>query len=66
MYDTSYGFVEIMNVNRGGFGSVMWINVTCIETVDNAAVFTILIYQQLYGCSGKEVYKCAVLINIVF
>ena len=49
-----------MNVNKGRFGSVMWIMVTCTETIVNAARFTILI---LYDCSGKALYSCAFLIN---
>jgi hypothetical protein len=49
-------FVENMNVNRGEFGSVMWINVKCIETVDNAAVFTVLIYDS--SCTAVQVRRC--------
>ena len=44
MYDSYYGVVEMMNVNAGRFGSVMWIMVTCTETIVNAAGFTVLIY----------------------
>jgi hypothetical protein len=27
MYDTSYGVVEMMNVNKGSFEAVMWVMV---------------------------------------
>jgi len=43
-----------MNINKGRFGNVMWIVVTCIEIIVNADGFKIAdICLQLYDCSGK-------------
>ena len=44
IYDTYYNFVGVMNVNKVRFGSVMWIAMTCTETVFNALGFSVLIY----------------------
>ena len=58
--DTNYTVVEIMNVNKGRFESVMCIIVTCTETVVNAAGFTVLIY--VCSCSTVQVRRCAVVL----
>jgi hypothetical protein len=39
--DNYNGFVEMMNVNKVRFVSVMWVMVTCTETFVNAAGFTL-------------------------
>ena len=44
IYDSYYSFIGIMDVNRGHFGSVMWVSVTSTETFLNAVGFTVLIY----------------------
>jgi hypothetical protein len=44
IYDSYYGVAGIMVVNKGPFGSGMWMTVTYIETVFNAVGFTVLIY----------------------
>jgi hypothetical protein len=44
IYDSYYGLVCIMDVNRGIFGTVIWVRVTCTETAFNAAGFMVLIY----------------------
>jgi hypothetical protein len=44
IYDSYYGLVRIMNVNRGTFGTVIWVRVTCTETAFNGAGFMVLIY----------------------
>jgi hypothetical protein len=44
IYESYFGFVGIMDVNRGLSGTVVWVRVTCAETVCNAAGFTVLIY----------------------
>jgi len=38
--------------------SVMWIMVTCTETVVNAAGFTVLIY--VWSCTTVQVRRCRV------
>jgi len=56
IYDSYYGFVGVMDVNRGMFGGVVWLRVTCIDTVIHAVSFTALIYF----CSSTtcEVRRC--------
>jgi len=56
IYESYFGVVGVMDVNRGIHGRVMWIRVTCIETVINAVSFTVLIYF----CSSTtcEVRRC--------
>jgi hypothetical protein len=49
--DTYCGAVEMMNVNKDRTGSVVWIMVTCTETVVNAAGVTV----PLYVCSCTTV-----------
>jgi 7tm Chemosensory receptor. len=44
IYDSYYSFIGIMDVNRGHFGSVMWVSVTSTETFFNGVGFTVLIY----------------------
>jgi hypothetical protein len=51
VYDTYYGVVDMMNVNNGRFVSVMWIMVTCTETIVNDAGCTV----QIYVCSCTTV-----------
>ena len=50
-----FGIVEIMNVNKGRFVSVMLIIVTCTETIANVAGFTVLIY--VCSCSTVQVKR---------
>jgi hypothetical protein len=44
IYDSYYGFVGIMDVNKGVFGSVVWVRVTFTETAFNVAGFIVLLY----------------------
>ena len=44
VHATYFWVVEILNVNKACFVSVMGIMVTCTETVVNAAGFTVPIY----------------------
>jgi hypothetical protein len=56
IYDSYFGFVSIMDVNRGMFGKVLWLRLICYETVIHAVSFTALIYF----CSSTtcEVRRC--------
>jgi len=56
IYESYYGFVGLMDVNRGKFGRAEWVGVTFFETVNNAVDFTVLIYF----CSSTtcEVRRC--------
>jgi hypothetical protein len=56
IYDSYFGFVGVMDVNRGMFGRVLWVRMTFIETAINAVGFTALIYF----CSSTtcEVRRC--------
>jgi hypothetical protein len=56
IYETYFGVVGVMDINRGIFGRVVWVWVTFIETVINAVSFTVLIYF----CSSTtcEVRRC--------
>jgi hypothetical protein len=56
IYESYYGFVGIMDVNRGRFGSVFWIRVTCTEAAIHVVGFMVL----LYFCSSTsyEVSRC--------
>ena len=56
IYESYFGFVGVMDINRGIFGGVVWLRVTCIETVTNSVGFTVLIYF----CSSTtcEVRRC--------
>jgi hypothetical protein len=54
MYDTSFGVVEMVNVNKGRLESVMLIIVTCIEIIVNAAV---LIVIYVCGCTAGQVRR---------
>jgi hypothetical protein len=56
IYESYYGFVGIMDVNRGSFGAVFWITVTCTEAAIHVAGFMAL----LYFCSSTscEVRRC--------
>ena len=58
IYDSYFGFVGVMDVNRGIFGTVVWVRVTCIETVTNAVGFTVLIY--FCSSTACEVRRCTV------
>jgi hypothetical protein len=57
---TYYGVVEVLNVNKGRFVSVMWIMVTCTETAVNAAGFTVLIY--VCSCTSVQVRRYTVVL----
>ena len=46
--------IIIMNANKGRFGSVRWIKLTCTETIVNAVVFTLLILYDLTKVSNKR------------
>jgi hypothetical protein len=60
IYDTYYGVVDMMNVNNGRFGSVMWIMLTCTETVVNGAGCTVLIY--VCSCTTVQVRRYTVVL----
>ena len=53
MYNIYCGVVEMMNVNKGHFVTVMSIVVTCTGTIVKAAGFTVLIYAC--GCSTVHI-----------
>jgi hypothetical protein len=56
IYESYFGFIGIMDVNRGRFGRVEWVRLTVIETAFNAVAFTVLIYVC---CSTTcEVRRC--------
>jgi hypothetical protein len=57
IYDIFYGVVEIINVGKGRFRSVIWVTLTCPETVVNAAGFTVLIHTCVCSCTAVRV-KC--------
>jgi hypothetical protein len=61
--ESYYCFVGIMDVNRGVFGSVMWVRVTFTETAINAASFMVLVYF----CSSTtcEVRLCTYLVFLI-
>ena len=61
IYDSYFGFVGVMDVNRGMFGRVFWVGVTFIETVNNAVGFTVLVYF----CSSTtcEVRRCTYFVS---
>ena len=56
IYDSYFGFVGVMDVNRGMFGRVLWLRLICNEIVIHAVGFTALIYF----CSSTtyEVRRC--------
>jgi hypothetical protein len=56
IYESYFGFIGIMDVNRGMFGRVAWVRLAIIETAFNAVAFTVL----LYVCSSAtfEVRRC--------
>jgi hypothetical protein len=56
IYDSYFGFVGIMDVNRGILGRLVWVGETIIETAINSVAFTVLIYV----CSSTtcEVRSC--------
>jgi hypothetical protein len=56
LYDSYFGFVGLMDVNRGVFGTVVWVRATFTETALNVVGFTTLIYF----CSSTtcEVRRC--------
>jgi hypothetical protein len=59
--DTYYGVIEMMNVNTFHFVSVMWVMVTCTETVVNAAGFTVPIY--VCNCTAVQVRRYTVVLS---
>ena len=58
IYESYFGFVGVMDINRGIYGTVLWVRLTFTETAFNAAGFTVLIYF----CSSTtcEVRRCIV------
>ena len=56
IYESYFGVVGAMDVNRGVFGRVVWVWVTFTETACNVVGFTVLIYF----CSSTtcEVRRC--------
>jgi hypothetical protein len=44
IYDSYYGFVGMMDVNKGVFGSVVWVRVRFTETAIHVAGFMVLLY----------------------
>jgi hypothetical protein len=56
IYESYFGFIGIMDVNRGMFGRVAWVRLAIIETAFNAVAFIVLIY----ACSSTtfEVRRC--------
>jgi len=44
IYESYFGCVGLIDVNRGITGSAEWVGVTFFETVNNAVGFTVLIY----------------------
>jgi hypothetical protein len=62
IYDSYFGFVGMMDVNKGLFTGVMWVRVTLTETAINAAGFMVL----LYFCSSTtcEVRLCTYFVLI--
>jgi len=61
IYETYFCFVCVMDINRGVFGSVVWVWDTLTETAFNAVGFTVLIYF----CSSTtcEVRRCMMYLN---
>ena len=67
IYESYFGFVGVMDVNKGIFGRAVWVRATFFETACNAVGFTVLIYF----CSGTscEVRRCVnvlLLITVAF
>jgi len=64
IYDSYFGFVGVMDVNRGVFGTVVWVRMTFTETAFNAVGFTVLIYF----CSSTtcEVRRCTYFVLLSF
>jgi hypothetical protein len=62
VYDSYFGFVGVMDVNRGYFGTVVWVMVTFTETALNAVGFTVLIFF----CSSTtcEVRRCTCVVSL--
>jgi hypothetical protein len=56
IYDSYFGIVCVMDVNRGVLGGVVWVRVTFTETALNAVGFTVLIY--FCSCMTCEVRRC--------
>ena len=50
----------MLNVNKGRFGCVVWIAVTCVEIIVNAAGFTVLIY--VCSCSTVQVTRYTIVL----
>jgi hypothetical protein len=60
IYESYYGFVGIMNVNKGVFGSVMWVRVSLTEAAILIAGFMVLIY--FCSSTSCEVRLCTYLV----
>jgi hypothetical protein len=56
IYDSYFGFVSVMDVNRGVFGRVGWVVLTFTVTVINAVGVTALIYFS--SSTTCEVRRC--------
>jgi hypothetical protein len=56
IYETYFGVVGVMDVNRGAFGSVVLVWVAFTETAFNVVGFTILIY--FCSSTSCEVRPC--------
>jgi hypothetical protein len=56
IFESYYGFVGIMDVNRGSFGSVVWIRVTCTEATIHIVGFMVLLY--FCNSTSCEVRRC--------
>jgi hypothetical protein len=55
IYDIYYGVFKIINVNMSRFRRVLYIVMTCTETIVTAASFTVLI---LYDCRLGVIELC--------
>jgi hypothetical protein len=62
IYDSYYGFVGLMDVNRGFLGGVMWVRLTFTETAIHVAGFVVLIY--LCSSTTCEVRRLAYFFNL--
>ena len=56
IYESYFGFVGVMDVNRGIFGTIVWLGVAFTETAVNAVGFTVLIY--FCSSTSYEVRRC--------
>jgi len=67
IYESYYGFVGLMDVNRGISGRAEWVGVTFCETVSNAVGFTVLIYFcSSTTCEVRCCVNVLILITVAF